>query len=72
MATIHTDDIPTLDVREQITRIDKMQAELARIQIEIVKLKLDVGLEPWRIVLAAIAGTAALFGAATAFVKLVL
>ena len=71
MATIAPDEEPRLDIREQLVRIDKMQAELQKVQVEITQIKMNTTFEPWRILLAAIAATVALFGAAAAFVKLI-
>lgn len=63
MATIVPDQEPALNLREQIARIDKMQAEITQI-------KLNTKFEPWRVYLAAVASAVALFGAA-AFLKLI-
>ena len=41
MATIPHPDEPTLDIREQIARIDRMQAELQKTQAEISKWQSD-------------------------------
>ncbi|WP_375393097.1 hypothetical protein [uncultured Sphingomonas sp.] len=64
MATIVPDQEPALNLREQIARIDKMQAEITQI-------KLNAKFEPWRVYLAAVASAVALFGAAAAFLKLI-
>lgn len=64
MATIVPDQEPALNLREQIARIDKMQAEITQI-------KLNTKFEPWRVYLAAVASAVALFGAAAAFLKLI-
>ena len=55
----------TLDVRQQIARIDKLQAELAKLQV-------DTGLAVWPIVTGAMTASAALFAAGVAFSKIFL
>ena len=80
-------DVPqvSLDIREQIARIDKTQAELSRIQGELnkwqleelktraetAKIERDTQLAPWSIVLTVLGAASAFFAAGAAFVKLV-
>lgn len=60
-------DLPPLDIREQIIRIDKMLAETAR-------KRQEIRYAPWVLVLPVIIGAltagAALFAAGAAFMKL--
>ena len=79
MATLHPDERPTLDVSEQIARIEKMQHELQKLSAETLKITADMihtsrmtKLEPLRLALGGVAGGAALFAAAAAFVKLLI
>lgn len=53
-----------LDLREQIARIDLLQADLQRRQQE-------VHLAPWQIAGTLFAGAAAFFAAGAAFIKLI-
>jgi hypothetical protein len=85
MAT--TPDIPqfSLDIREQVARIDKTQAELSRIQGELnkwqieslkmraetAKVERETRLAPWSIVFTGLGAGAALFAAGAAFTKLI-
>ena len=64
MASVAPEHEHLLDLREQIARIDKMQAEIAQI-------KINTRFEPWRIFLAALVSAVALIGAVAAFLKLV-
>lgn len=61
-------DVP-LDMREQLTRIDKMQAELSKTLAEQVKVKQDTRLAPVALAFSGLAAGAALFAAGAAFVK---
>ena len=79
-------DIPefSLDIREQIARIDKTQAELSRIQGELnkwqleelkvraetLKIERDTRLAPWWIILTVLGAASAFFAAGAAFMKL--
>lgn len=76
MATISPTD-PILDVREQIARIDKMQTELAKIQVEIVKVGADTDrtrqemkFAPLTLIFTGMGAAAAFFAAGVAFAKL--
>ena len=67
----------SLDLQEQITRIDhliaqtqKAQFDLDKGRIEITKLQFDMRLAPWQIVASSAGAGAALFAAGAAFVKL--
>ena len=64
MATLSDVPEPTLDVREQIARIDKLI-------IEAGKTRLDTRLAPWQIVTTALGAGAALFAAGAAFMKII-
>lgn len=79
MATVSDADYPALDMREQLVRIDKMQAELNTIQIEMTKrhvdtdtVRLDARLAPWALVITSLGAGAALFAAGAAFTKLLI
>ena len=78
MATL-PDTGSTLDIREQLARIDKMQLDLNKIQVEIIKtqidtekVKVDTRLAPWTIIITALGAGAALFAAGAAFTKLMI
>ena len=78
LATL-SDSGPTLDIREQLARIDKMQLDLNKIQVEIIKTQIDTEkvrietrLAPWTIVITALGAGAALFAAGAAFTKLMI
>ena len=78
------DPTPTLDLREQIARIDnliaqtqKAQADLGRSRIdydktawEAFKISKDVKFQPWQIMTAGMTAGAALFAAGAAFIKI--
>jgi hypothetical protein len=77
MATIPTSSEPTLDIREQLARIDRIQAELQKSQVEITKMttetdktRLDTRLAPWALLATGLTAGAALFAAGAAFTKL--
>lgn len=61
-------DVP-LDMREQLTRIDKMQAELSKTLAEQVKVKQGTRLAPVALAFSGLPAGAALFAAGAAFVK---
>ena len=61
-------DLP-LDIREQVTRIDKMQAELSKTQAELVKVRQDTKLAPIALAFTGAGAGAALFAAGAAFFK---
>ncbi len=65
-----TDATITMDQQEQITRIEKMQAETRKYAAEAGKLQTDALLAPWAIILSAMTAGAAMFGAGAAFMKL--
>ncbi len=65
MATLQPDEAP-LDLREQIARIDKMQAELQKIMRETVKVSQDTELaKPQLLFQGALAASAAIAAVAT-------
>ena len=64
----HNTDQP-LDIREQITRIDKMQAELSKTQAELVKVRQETRLAPIALAFTGAGAGAALFAAGAAFIK---
>lgn len=68
MATIPSFE-EQLDLREQIARIDRTQAETAKMTAEVAKIKIDTRVTPLQIGFAGLAAGAALFGAAVAFVQ---
>lgn len=60
----------TLDIREQIARIDKAQAEIQKTQADLAKVKLEVKYYPGLIFFQFAAGLAAIATAAVAVIKL--
>ncbi|NJR80510.1 hypothetical protein [Sphingomonas corticis] len=60
---------PTLDIREQIARIDKMQAEIAKTQADLAKTKLEVRFFPGTLLFQATVAAAALMTAGAAIAK---
>ena len=65
---------PSLDLREQITRIDRAIAETTKFAAEQRKLETEArqfDRNRWQIVLTAMTAGAALFGAGAAFLKLI-
>ena len=59
-----------LDLREQIARIDKMQAEIHKTQAELSKITLDVRFYPGTLLFQGTLAAAALVGAGAAIAKL--
>lgn len=68
MATIAPETSP-LDIREQLARIDKMQAEIQKTQAELAKVKLDVRFYPGTLLFQATLAAAALVTAGAAIAK---
>ena len=64
MATLPDTPEPTLDIREQIARIDKLIVEAG-------KTRLDTRLAPMQIMVTALGAGAALFAAGAAFMKVI-
>lgn len=62
----------TLDIQEQIARIERAQEETRKFAAETRKVRRDYSLAPVTLVIAAMGAGAALFGAGAAFFKLVL
>lgn len=63
--------IPSLDIREQVARIDLAIAENAKFQAEAAKLRRDHAMAPWQFAAALMGAGAAMFGAGAAFWKVV-
>lgn len=59
-----------MDMREQITRIERMQEETRRFVAEMHEARAAGVLNGWQIAVTGMAAGAALFGAAAAFLKL--
>ena len=79
MATSPRDPEFTLDISEQVARIDQMHANIAQAQASINqmiastnKVRQDTRFAPWTLVVTALGAGAALFAAGGAFVKLVI
>lgn len=60
----------TLDLREQIARIDKTQADIQKTQAGLAKVKLEVKYYPGVLVFQGAAALAAILAAAAAIVKI--
>lgn len=60
----------TLDLREQIARIDKTQADIQKTQADLAKVKLEVKYYPGVLVFQGAAALAAILAAAAAIVKI--
>ena len=85
MATIPDHPEDSLDIHEQIARIDRMQMEIGKWKVEMVKTIADVTkiaadtakvrqesrLAPWQVAFTGLGAGAALFAAGAAFTKLV-
>ena len=76
MATGPLQSEPTLDIREQIARIDRIQAELSKWQLEMVqtlaqtaKTEQETRLAPLQVAFTGLGAGAALFAAGVAFAK---
>ncbi len=70
MATIPSED-PPLNMREQLARIDKMQAEIQKMIAEAAKVRTENKLAVWTVAFTGLGAGAALFAAGAAFAKLV-
>lgn len=68
MATIAPDQ--PIDLREQLTRIDKMQAELQKLNADTLKVVQDTTLAKPQLLFQGALAMAALIGAVAAIVKL--
>ncbi len=68
MATIAPDQ--PIDLREQLTRIDKMQAELQKLNADTLKVVQDTSLAKPQLLFQGALAMAALIGAVAAIVKL--
>lgn len=64
-------DIPPLDLREQIVRIDRAIAETQKFLAEAAKFRRDRTLAPITLMVAALGAGAAVFAAGGAFFRLV-
>lgn len=60
----------TLDLREQIARIDRMQEETRKFAAEHRKIDRDDTLAGWQVAIAGMTAGAALVGATAAFIKI--
>ena len=69
MATL-SDNRPSFDAREQLARIDKMQAELSKTQVEIQKITQDIKLATPQMFFQGALAMAAILGAGAALAKL--
>ena len=69
MAAAPTDDQP-FDLREQLARIDKMQAEIQKHYDDAAKVRQETKLAPLTVIFTGLGAGAALFAAGGAFVKL--
>ena len=63
---------PSLDIREQIARIDKTLEEIARTRVEVRKISAETEYMPRAMIFQAMLATAALLGAGAAIAKLLL
>ncbi len=61
---------PSLDLREQIARIDKTLEEIAKTRVEVRKISAEVEFLPRSMIFQAMLATAALLGAGAAIAKL--
>ncbi|HEU0043753.1 hypothetical protein [Sphingomonas sp.] len=76
MATIPDPHEFTLDIREQVARIDRMQVEIGKWKMEMIKTQADVEkvrqdtrLAPLTMIFAALGAASAFFGAGLAVAK---
>ncbi len=68
MATLS--DTPSIDLREQLTRIDKMQAELQKLNADTLKVLQDTTLAKPQLLFQGALAMAGMIGAVAAVVKL--
>ena len=61
---------PSLDLREQIARIDKTLEEIAKTRVEVRKITVEAEFLPRAMIFQAMLATAALLGAGAAIAKL--
>lgn len=61
---------PPIDLREQLTRIDKMQAELQKLNADTLKVIQDTNLAKPQLLFQGALAMAAMIGAVAAIVKL--
>ena len=61
---------PSLDLREQIARIDKTLEEIANTRVEVSKISAEADFMPRAMVFQAMLATAVLLGAGAAIAKL--
>ena len=71
MATIPEDRELNLDIREQIARIDQIQADIGQKLASTDRTRQEVRIAPWTIAFTGLGAGAALFAAGAAFMKLV-
>ena len=63
---------PSLDIREQIARIDKTLEEISKTRLEVRKIAVETDYLPRTMIFQAMLATAALLGAGAAIAKLLL
>lgn len=59
-----------LNLREQIARIDKTQAEIAKMTAGVAKIKIDTRFAPAQVGFAGLAAGATIVGAVVAFIQI--
>jgi len=72
MATAAPDHDQPLDIREQVARIDKTQAELQKIFAETLKVQQDTRFAPFTMLAAGAGASGALIAAGAALAKLLI
>ena len=70
MASEPLPDHPTIDLREQLVRIDQMHAMIQQALANAAKTQLDTRLAPWQVFATVLGGAAAFFAGGIAFAKL--
>jgi hypothetical protein len=70
MATEPLSPEPTLDVREQLARIDRIQAEMGKWHFESLKTRQETRFAPITLIFTGMGAAAAFFAAGVAFAKL--
>jgi hypothetical protein len=64
--TTFSDEMPSLDVREQVTRIDQMLADIHKNQAQAGRLRQEIRIAPWLAVFAGATAAATVFAAGAA------
>lgn len=65
-----TDVVTSMDLQEQVARIERMQEETRKFAAETRKANRDYSLSGWQLVITGMTAGAALIGATAAFIKL--